>query len=275
VVVHESARGVGRGQAVSARVTTTHPGGIVVERPIYFTYTPAGGTGGALAEGHNAMGAPAPGPSWSFAEGNTSAGHDTFLSIMNPNATEAPVTLTYYVAGEGAPRTASLSVPPNQRATVAVHDTAQGVGRERLVASRVQTGHAGGIVVERPFYSPTGAVTAVGAAAARPAWYFAEGYTGAGFEQDLVILNPNGTDAAVTLTYFLQGGGTVARQTSVPAFGRLTVAVHEPSLGVGRDQAVSARVETNHPGGVVAERVMRFTYAGAIRGAHAALGYAP
>ena len=41
VAVHDAAQGVGRGQEVSAKVESTNGVGIVVERPMYFTY--AGG----------------------------------------------------------------------------------------------------------------------------------------------------------------------------------------------------------------------------------------
>jgi hypothetical protein len=42
VAVHDEGLGVGRGHEVAASVTTTHPGGIVAEQPIYFRYPPAG-----------------------------------------------------------------------------------------------------------------------------------------------------------------------------------------------------------------------------------------
>ena len=128
------------------KVTSTNGVGILVERPIYFNY--ASGVGG----GHNAVGAPTPARVWWFAEGYTGAGFDEYLTILNPNASPAPVTITYFLGGGGAPVTRSLTVPAASRQTLAVHDPALGVGRGQEVAAKVETSNAGGVVVERPMY---------------------------------------------------------------------------------------------------------------------------
>jgi hypothetical protein len=59
-------------------------------------------------------------------------------------------------------------------------------------------------------------------------WYFAEGYTGEGFDEYLTILNPNSAPAPVTITYYLGGGRPpVEKRLVVPATARSTVAVHD------------------------------------------------
>jgi hypothetical protein len=153
VAVHEEGEGVGRGKEVAARVTTTAPGGIVVERPIYFTYN--GGVTGIVG-GHDAMGATAPARAWRLAEGYTGAGFDQYITILNPGAAPAPVTITYYLS-DGATQTREVTVGASRRATVAVHGAAEGVGRGRSVAAVVTTTSAAGIVVERPMYFRYGA----------------------------------------------------------------------------------------------------------------------
>jgi hypothetical protein len=282
VAVHETAQGVGRGQAVAARVTTTHLDGIVVERPIYFTYTPAGATGrgggGAIPGGHNVMGALAPRGRWYFAEGYTGSGFDEYLTILNPDPAAITVTITYYVTG-GSPSQQVLTVAGTARATVAVHAARPGVA----VAAVVETSSPAGIVVERPMYfrylnGITDGHVVMGAPAPAPAWYFAEGYTGAGFDEYLTILNPNPDAAPVTITYYLADGTTRQATLTVGAATRATVAVHEEAQGVGRGQAVSAKVATTNPGGIVVERPMYFTYqAGGrlILGGHNVMGYIP
>jgi probable HAF family extracellular repeat protein len=276
VTVHDSAEGVGRGQEVSAKVETGLAGGIVVERPIYFRYT---GIAGGVTGGHTVMGAAGARPVWFFPDGATHPGWDTYLTLMNPAGQDSQVRLTYYVAGEAAPRTKELVAPRNGRTTVAVHDESQGVGRGKALGMRVETTNGVDLVVERPMYFRYGATIngghdVMGAGAPRMTWLFAEGYTGAGFDQYLVVFNPNATAADVTVTYYLAGGAPVVRPLRVEGSSRAAVAVFDAGQ-VGRGQAVSAKVETAHPGGVVAERPIYFAYNGAIDGGHTVMGYAP
>jgi hypothetical protein len=262
--------GLGRGRAHSTKVTTRNlPGGIVVERPMYFDYN--GWTGG-----HNVMGAPAPRAEWYFAEGWTGAGFDEYLTIMNPNDTPATV-LIGYVLSTGPLPDKVIQVAARSRRTVVVHDAAEGVGRNQAVSARVRTTHPGGIVVERPMYFTykgwTGGHNVMGAAAPQTSWSFAEGYTGAGFDEYLTIMNPNPSPAAVTITYFLTGGATVIRFLSVEPLRRSTVLVNDPIQGVGPNQAVAAQVTTANSGGIVVERPMYFNYKGTITGGHVVMGY--
>jgi hypothetical protein len=273
VVVHDTAQGVGRDKAVSAKVTTTNGGGIVVERPMYFTYN------GTITGGHNVMGAASAGLTWYFAEGYTGAGFDQYLTIMNPNTAAAQVTITYYLSS-GATQQKTLTVDGNSRATVTVHGTTDGVGRNQAVAAKVASTNNVTIVVERPMYftygaNVTGGHNVMGAAQPRTDWFFAEGYTGSGFDEYLTILNPNTSDAEVTITYYLSDGSTQEKTLTIGPTARQTVIVHDATNGVGPNQAVSARVTTTNSGGVVAERPMYFTYNGTITGGHNVMGYTP
>jgi hypothetical protein len=119
-----------------------------------------------------------------------------------------------------------------------------------------------------------GGHVAVGANELNTSWYFAEGYTGPGFDQYMTILNPNPTAAAVTITFFLNGGAPVVKNLVVPASSRATIAVHDPTQGVGRNREVAAKVETTNGVGIVVERPLYFKYGagGAIDGGHDALG---
>jgi lysophospholipase L1-like esterase len=277
VTVHASASaanpgGYGRtapGQGIAAHVATTNPGGIVAERPMYFRYGAAGVPGG-----HVVLGAAEARPVWSFPDGNTGGGYEEYLTIMNPSGQDAQVVLTYYTGG-GSTQAKSLVVPASSRRTVTVHDPALGVGRGLRPAVTVASANGVGLVVERPIYTPVGGDDALGAADPRPAWLFGEGFTGAGFAEELVILNPAGADAAVTISYQLAGGATVTKAVTAPARSRRAVDVNGLAEGVGPDQAVSARVSTTSPAGIVVERAITFTYLGATPGYHAAMGYAP
>lgn len=270
VTVHDTREGVGPDQAVSALVETTNAGGIVVERPMYFLY------GGTVPEGHNVMGAPAPQPVWYFADGSTAGGNETYLTIMNPNTSPSQVRVTYFVVGEATPRSYNVTVPATSRYTISVHQVGEGVGPAQTLGVKVETVNGVNLVVERPRYSSVGGTNVMGASASRADWYFSEGYTGPGFQEDLVILNPNPTSASVIIVYYLSDGSIQLRTLVVAGNGRGSVNVNSPVTGVGAGRAVSARVVTDHPGGVVAERDMIFTYGSSnIRGSHAALGFTP
>jgi hypothetical protein len=120
---------------------------------------------------------------------------------------------------------------------------------------------------------PAPAWAAAGAGAT--SWYFAEGYTGPGFDEYLTILNPNSAPADVRITYYLGGAAPVVRTLTVGATRRATVAVHDAAQGVGRDREVGAKVESVNGVGLIVERPMYFTYTGsmgAVTGGHDAMG---
>jgi hypothetical protein len=278
VTVHGTSEGVGRDKAVSARVTTTHSGGIVVERPIYFQYV---GSLGGVTGGHNVMGAAEPQAAWYFPDGNTTTGYDQYLTLMNTTNERSDVRLTYYT-GANPPPTRTIAVPANSRRTVNVHEATDGVGRGLRLGTKVETTNGVSLVVERPLYfryhaTVDGGHDIMGAPQPAPTWLFAEGYTGTGFDEELVILNPGAVPADVTITYYRgPGKGPLTRQLTVGAYSRRAVQVHDLSLGVGRDEAVSAKVESTNVD-IVVERPMYFRYVAAFtaNGGHTVMGYVP
>jgi hypothetical protein len=132
---------------VSAKVETTAASGIVVERPMYFTY------GAGVKDGHVAVGATSPATVWHLAEGYTAPGFDEYLTILNPGDGPVTASITYYRKGAG-PVVKTRGVAARARATVAVHEEAEGVGRNGgagwETAAKVEG--SGPIVVERPMY---------------------------------------------------------------------------------------------------------------------------
>jgi hypothetical protein len=120
------------------------------------------------------------------------------------------------------------------------------------------------IIVERAMYWPNG-VDSVGGHVTTgfnsPAttWYLAEGYTGAGFGTYILIQNPNTSTANVTLTYMLQGGGTLTSNVIVPGNSRYTVVAQDIDQ-VGPDQAFSTKLVSDQP--IIVERAMYFNNGG-------------
>ena len=85
-------------------------------------------------------------------------------------------------------------------------------------------------------------------------YFLAEGATGAFFDDDVLIANPNDRDAPVTLTFLKEGGSTVIAQRVVPAMARVTVPVDQiPGLEA---TAVSVKVVSEGPVPLVVERTM-------------------
>jgi hypothetical protein len=235
-------------------------------------YTQYVGAIGAVREGHNVMGAPGPRPTWLFPAGETT-GADTYLTLLNTTPRDIPTRLTYYVVNQPAPIVKTITVPRASRFTVAVHEPTNGVGRLGGVAIKVEAADREGLVVERPIYAAAGASSVVGANAARLVWLFAEGYTGPGFTEKLVVFNPNVAPADVRVTYYTPTGAPVVRTLTLNGQSRATIDVNDPAQGVGPNREVSAKVESTNGIPIVAERQMEFTYNGTIRGIHTAIGF--
>ena len=79
-------------------------------------------------------------------------------------------------------------------------------------------------------------------AAGEVSYFLSEGATGTFFDEDVLISNPNTAPAPVTMTFLLDGGGTVVRQQTVPPQSRVTVHVDEiPGLETSRRRCASRR----------------------------------
>ncbi|OLE21266.1 MAG: hypothetical protein AUG49_22525 [Catenulispora sp. 13_1_20CM_3_70_7] len=163
VEVFKPALGMGPGIAgVSTQVTSDLP--IVAERPMYMVHDFGSGP---VAGAHDVMGQTGLGTLFGFATAATAVGENDYLTIQNPNAMPANLTITYY-PGTG-PVTRTFSVPAKTRHTVAVFQAAEGIGLGIamlgiVVASDQQ------ILVEKPTYSSNtaayGATDTAGYAAA-------------------------------------------------------------------------------------------------------------
>ncbi len=198
-----------------------------------------------------------------FAEGFTGSGFQEYLTLGNPGAGTAHVRITYNFTGGGYDDQ-YLDLPGNARATVDVNAR---VGAGREVSAEVASDLP--VVAERPMYFSYGGAgpgaardgghDVAGVATPATAWYFAEGYTGPGFDEYVCLLNPGDTAATVTFRFQTESAGEVVRTGyAVPAQARATFKANDllsPYAG-----ATSLAVESTHP--VVAERPMYFDYGG-------------
>ena len=85
-------------------------------------------------------------------------------------------------------------------------------------------------------------------------WYFAEGFTGNGWETYTYLLNDGATVANVTVIYLLLGGGTVTKELSLAPETRRTLFANDPGDGPGPDQAFGVRITSDQP--ITAQQVL-------------------
>lgn len=241
----------------SCRVTSKNSVGIVAERPVYFSYK------GAWTGGSDVVGALAPSTHWYFAEGTTRPRFATYLTLQNPGAVTADVTVTY-MKGDGTARSQRLAVPSNSRRTVIPSDvlgSADDAAHD--FSCSIASANGVGVVAERPTYFDykgwDGGHDAVGATAAAATFYFAEGTCRSDFDPYFCIQNPGGIPAEVTLTYMKGDGTTASDQVFVPASSRVTV-LPRAKLGTGDDSAhdFATRVACTNGRQIVVERSMYF-----------------
>jgi hypothetical protein len=264
-------------QSVSMVVTADVP--IVAERPMYFvasypTFTVPSGTA--------TLGATVLGQDFAFGYLDTTAKHNTFLTILNPGTSAMSVTTDYYPAAGGQALESTTTVQPGARGTIAVngdHVGPPGQPAQQTTplpagtySARVHLSQPG--LVERPLYfvdsqtGYTGAADVVGVSQPQTSWDFAEGYTDPTFSERYWLSNP---------CLPASSGGCAASPTAQVTATFMDLAGHTTAttrtLGPGQQQAVdvnallgnyassSARITADQP--ILAERVMSFRYTGA------------
>ncbi|MDY6793820.1 MAG: DUF5719 family protein [Actinomycetota bacterium] len=236
--------------------------------------TNTGSKQGRLARGFTITQAPdvdAPGYDFYFAEGYTGAGFQEYLCLGNPQAETASTTITYMFP-DGTTQEQSLDVGASSRTTVNVN---QVVGENREVSCKIEADQE--IVVERPMYFNyqgkwAGGHDTMGAVTTARTWYFAEGYTGAGFDEWICVLNPGDDTAALTFNFQTQEEGEkVVEGFTVAGHSRASFKVNDI---LGAEYQTSLMLESDQP--IVAERPMYFDYGGTAargwQGGHCVIG---
>ena len=218
--------------------------------------------------GSSAVGAPAGTNQAYFAEGFTGANFQEYLTVLNLGSTWDALNVDYYFSAGHA--TVQHRLGPHARLTI---DVNRDVGPGRDVAARLWTALGGRFVAERPMYfnfgpGRTGGHDVAGAASPGTRFYFAEGYTGTGFDEYLTLANPEpARTATASATYFFGDGTSLTRQYRIGPQTRFTAHVND-EVGGGRD--VAMLVQADLP--IVAERPMYFSYGPGWTGGHVAIG---
>ncbi len=184
------------------------------------------------------------------------------LSVLNPGSRQASVTVRYFAAGRQVvvqqsvlPALSGEQIRPP--ANLPDHSAAALVADQPVVAMRatlLSNFVVQGVGTISGFSEMPGVPRAAGN------WFFAEGYTGPGFQENLAIANPGGASAAhLTITLEYANGKSSVFHASVIPDGQVIWDVNTHSVGSeGVTPEVAVEVASDAP--VVAERVMLFRY---------------
>jgi hypothetical protein len=192
---------------------------------------------------------------YAFAEGSTGSFFDTDLSIMNPNDTAAPVTMTF-LREDGGRVVTTDTIAPKSHKKISV---ATIPGLEATAFSTVVTSEARlPLVVERTMFWDHSVYGGKGAAAVdtpSETWVFAEGVENSFFTTFVLLENPGTEPVNATLRFELAfGEPPVIQQVSLPPLSRVTVDTGGIPGLVGRSFGFS--IQATHP--IVAERATYF-----------------
>lgn len=240
---------------ITTTVESTNSVKIAVDRAMYWD---AGAVG--WAGSHCSIGTPLLSTTWFFPEGSTQTAKNfqQWFLLFNPNSTAATVTLTF-MKTDGTTSTLSATVGATERTTLKVNSTIPDEDFATQITSDVS------IAAERAMYWDAGGITqyaghcSIGATTTSGTWYFAEGTSRTGFDEFILLQNPNSTDSEVTLTFMKTDGTTETATKTIPATGRATVHVGNdvPALA-GFDHSV--KIATTNDVEFVAERAMYRDY---------------
>ena len=221
--------------------------------------------------GHDVVGTPQPSTDAYFAEGYTGLNFREYLTVFNPGA--AQVLTAQYLTDSGVAVTRTHDLAAQSRTTILVNSD---LGADQSLSTHLTAPNP--FVAERPMYfslgGRSGGHDAMGAQSLGTVFYFAEGYTGNGFDEYLTLMNTSTSQMAnVQVTYYFNGGAapkTVSHPVSPSS--RLTVHVND-SAEAGLNQQVSMKVTSDMP--ILAERPMYFNYFGETGGHVVAGAVAP
>jgi hypothetical protein len=181
--------------------------GIVAERPVQFADFHGNSSGtdvlGATDQSLS--------KTWNFADVPTHSAGESFLAVYNPGDNDAQVTATYYDAnGTQVGTVVTQTAPAHSRTTFQPNND---INLPSHVSAVVTSDH--NVLVERPSYfvseyGVSGAADVVGAPVLSHDWYFAEGNTASGTQENLAIANLDSNLATVTIELRSLSGATQA-----------------------------------------------------------------
>ncbi|MDY6794702.1 MAG: S8 family serine peptidase [Actinomycetota bacterium] len=255
--------------SVSTMVESDQP--VIAERAVYWNSPDV-----CRQAAHASIGVTETATTWYLAEGSTggdeSGNFETYILVQNPSQDKATARLTC-MTGEGTVPGPTLELEPETRQTIRVADE---VDDNWSVSTMVESDQP--VIAERAVYwnSPDvcrqAAHASIGVTETATTWYLAEGSTGGdesgNFETWILVQNPGGEAALVSLTYMTPDGPVNGPDLVLEPGTRRTVSVAEKLENV---ESVSTMVESDRP--VIVERAVYWSILDVCRqAAHASIG---
>jgi murein DD-endopeptidase MepM/ murein hydrolase activator NlpD len=204
---------------------------------------------------------------WYFAEGNTTYGWNTLLSVLNPNSQPVSLKITYLLSGHASGgRTSSYTIAARARGTIVLNNDQP----NRQFGMIVSTSSP--VVVERPEYlinsQYRGGNAVVGATSPQTTWYFGGGNTSPGFIESLVLANPEPASTTAQIDYLATNGQVTSQSVNVPGYSRIEVNVNKAI----QQELHSTTITANAP--IIAERqdFFKTSFNGSILGSTTIMG---
>ena len=227
---------------------------IIAERSMYFN-----AQGQWWKGGHESAGAEQPSTQWFIAEGHTGTLFSEYILLSNPNENASTAVTVRFLRPLGDAITRTYVLAPASRTTIFVNDV-PGLSDTDVSAAITSTLP---IIAERSMYWPgrysewyeghnSLALNQLGTS-----WAVAEGENGGSNNtiSYLLMVNPNDTDAQVSMTVLREGLEPVVFQKTVAANSRLTVNSHELSL-TGINERFGMLVNSTNGVNIAVERSM-------------------
>ena len=219
---------------VSIKVVATMP--VAVERAMYFSGRRAG---------HAATGVTAPAKAWYLAEGYTAQHFDEYILVQNPGDQDGAFRVTYMVpSGETMVR--EYTALAHSRSTIHVDD----ILPEHEVSAKIESTIP--VVVERAQYlnNMASGTCSIAARSTSETWFLAEGTTDWGFEEWVLIQNPQEESVEIVVTFMEDTGENFLRYYDLPAESRYTISIDE----ILEASDLSIKVKAERP--ILVERAM-------------------
>ncbi|MGQ9757960.1 MAG: DUF5719 family protein, partial [Actinomycetota bacterium] len=196
------------------------------------------------------------------AEGTTAWGFEEYVLVQNPDSQPAVVSFQFMLPS-GTIHHHGAVIQPHSRHTLHV-DSIPGLENTDL---SVKISSDRPVICERAMYwagaSSQGGHDTIGTPLPSTSWYLAEGTTAWGFEEYVLVQNPNPEAATVSFTFMLPDGTIRFLSTPISGSSRFTLFVND----VVRESDVSLLVNSTLP--VICERAM---YWGNRKGGHVSIG---
>jgi hypothetical protein len=256
------------GEHVSTMVTAIDGGSIMAERAMYMYNTPDGKWGS-----HDSIGIVTPSPVWYLPEGATYTGYDMWLLIQNPNNATVRSRVQFLERG-GVIEELTIDIGAMRRFSIHVNEYVPGTEISTRVESlTVMNGETLPVFAERAMYVNTpdgkrGAHDSIGLPTPAPEWYLPEGTTRPGFDEWVLVMNPNDTGTNVRATFLTPTGIGGTYEFFMLPNSRGTIHVNEHIA----DSDVSTVITSLEGLDIMAERAMYINTADGKRGAHDSVG---